>query len=105
MFFKQYVIQTTDHFNPVQFPEITQDLADIRTLIKKNPGSFRAEMLLSFAKNHCIRLDWIKSNPEFAELISSKTLPVLNFETLFQCSTKNPVFQQELEQYVMASLK
>ena len=28
MFFKQYVIQTTDHFNPVQFPEITQDLAD-----------------------------------------------------------------------------
>ena len=59
MFFKQYVIQTTDHFNPVQFPEITQDLADIRTLIKKNPGSFRAEMLLSFAKKplHPARLD------------------------------------------------
>ena len=105
MFSKKYIIHSSDHFNPALFPQITDDIVVVRETIKKMPGAFHAEMLLSFAKNHCIKTDWVNSNPEFAALITSKALPINNFEMLFDCSNDNRIFQDEFEQYVKTCLK
>ncbi len=64
------------------------------------PGAFKTDILISFTKNHCLSLEWLKANPEFARLVTCGGLPTGNIESLFAASAKNTFFQQGFELFL-----
>jgi hypothetical protein len=105
MSYNKYVVKETDDFNVSLFPEIGADIAIIRKEMHKHSHHLDPGILISFAKYHSIKTDWANANPEIAKMISSKTLPVINMESLFSCTKNNLVFQKHLEEYIIACFK
>jgi len=104
MYYKKYLIKDTDHFDPYNFPKITEDLDTINIAMVTTPA-FDTDMLLSFLKDNSIKAEWTKTNPQLVEMINSKSLPTDNLEAMFQCCSKNPAFRKQLEEYIRSSFK
>jgi hypothetical protein len=98
-------VKETDDFNMSLFPEIGADIAIIRKEMHKHSHHLDPVILISFIKNHSIKTEWANANPEIAKMISSKTLPVVNMESLFSCAKNNLVFQRHLEEYIIVCFK
>lgn len=105
MSYNKYVVKETDDFNLSLFPEISSDIAIIRKEMHKHSHCLDAGILISFVKYHSMRTQWVNTNPGIAKMISSKTLPVENMESLFSSTTNNLLFQKHLEEYIMACFK
>ena len=105
MIYKKYLIRTSDQFDPMQFPQLMDDLDTIQAEMKKRPDPSNPDILLSFLKHHSIDSSWEKKNPEMTALISSKALPVAGLEALFESCDKNPNYGKQLEEYIRTTLK
>jgi len=105
MSYNKYVVKEIDDFNESLFPEIVVDIAIIRKEMHKRSHHLDPSILISFVKYHSIKTQWANANPEIAKMISSKTLPVVNMESLFLCAKNNLVFQKHLEEYIIACFK
>ena len=105
MIYKKYLIRDTDHFDPYNFPKLTEDLDTINVAMVAKPAAFNTDMLLSFLKDNSIRTEWTNANPQLAEMISSKSLPVEDLGAMFECCSKNPSFRKQLEEYIRSSFK
>jgi hypothetical protein len=105
MSYKKYLVGETDDFNVLLFPEISADIAIIRKEMHKHSHHLDPTILISFVKYHSIQTAWANANPEIAKMISSKTLPVVNMESLFSCTGNNLVFQKQLEEYIIVCFK
>lgn len=101
MIYSKYLVKETDHFDPLYFPSITDDLDVIVASMAKYPGSSNPAMLVSFVRDQSLEADWVRANPALAETITSLSLPVSNLESLFASSKNNPVFRRQLEEYIM----
>jgi hypothetical protein len=100
MFYKKYLVKDTDHFDPDHFPELMEDIDTIHVGMDATPTALNAEMLLSFLKSHSIRTEWVNANPQLAEMISSKSLPITGLEALFESCTENRDFRIQLEEHI-----
>ena len=105
MQYAKYLIKDTDKFDAFHFPKISEELDVITTTMANSPTLLNSEMLLSFVKDHNMQAEWVATNPEVAEMISSKTLPLSNLEALFASSANNPIFRKQLEDYVVHRFK
>ena len=102
--YKKFSIGNTDHFNPEQYAFIADDLALMIEQTKHIPRDFRAEIIVSFLKNHCLRCEWIAANPELARLVTSKSVFSSKIESLFESCQSNSVFFRQLETYLKGKL-
>lgn len=100
MLISRYRIKDDDQFVPIEFPQIEEDVDLIVASMANWPTPQKTEMLLSFVKDHSMRSEWVSTNPELADMICTKTLPIKNLEALFASSTKNLLFRKQLEDYV-----
>jgi hypothetical protein len=100
MFYKKYLIKDTDRFDPDHFPSLMEDMDTIVIAMDATPTALNAEMLLSFLKSHSIRTEWVNANPQLAEMISSKSLPITGLEALFESCTENRDFRIQLEEHI-----
>jgi hypothetical protein len=105
MAYNKYVVKETDDFDVSLFPEIGSDIAIIRKEMYKHSHRLDADVLIAFVKYHSMKTEWAMANPEIAKMISSKTLPVDNMETLFASVKDNPNFQAHLEEYIIGCFK
>lgn len=105
MIYTKYLVREGDSFDPEQFPQLMTDIDTIRVAIENLPLSFHTEILFSSFKRQYMKTEWKALNPALAEMISSKTLPTTNIEELFASSIENPSFQNQLEAYIITSLK
>jgi hypothetical protein len=64
------------------------------------PYASRTEILISLLKDHCIESKWVEANPGLTEMISSKVLPLADFEALFESGKDNAAYIRELEEYI-----
>ena len=101
MHYSKYLIKDTDQFVPFEFPQIEEDLDTLIGSMATLPSTQNTEMLLSFVKGHHMQSEWVNANPQLAEMISTKSLPVHNLEALFASSSKNLPFHKQLEAYVI----
>lgn len=101
MIYPKYLVKEADHFDPLYFPSITEDLDVIVASMGKSPGSSNSVMLVSFVRDQNLEADWVQANPALAEMITSRSLPVSNLEALFASSRNNPVFRRQLENYIL----
>lgn len=98
--YQKFLIRSTDHFDPAYFPFLEEKIAVVKTELSALPSVHRTEILVSYLKDQCIDSEWSQNNPELAEVIISKVLPLSDFEDLFESGKDNAAFVYELEAYI-----
>ena len=99
--YQRFLIGNTDHFAPTYFPCLEENISIAKRELDTMPYAYRTEILVSFLKDHCIESEWVEANPGLAEMISSKVLPLADFEALFESGKDNAAFIRELEEYII----
>ncbi|MDQ3845389.1 MAG: hypothetical protein M3342_15480 [Bacteroidota bacterium] len=84
--YTKYLIQESDQFDSTNYPHLVGELICINKALTMVPNAFQAEIIISYTKNHSLKLEWIKANPEFVQLVTSGALPISNIEALFEAS-------------------
>ena len=72
--------------------------------IKNVAPYYKAEIIVSFLKNHCLQSEWVTANPVLAQLVTSKSVYSSRIESLFNSCENNPAFWQQLETYLKGEL-
>ena len=98
--FNKYLIKSTDQFDPEYYPSINDEVGKINARVEELPAFFKADIIVSFLKDHSLQNDWIKVNPELTEMVTSGSLFTGSIESLFESSRNNPVFRRDLEIYL-----
>lgn len=98
--YHKFLIKETDRFDPANFPELKTCLEQIVLQLNREPAGPKAEMLLSFVKDHCINSQFVLNHPKPAALISTKSLPLGVVEDMFEASKGNPSFRNNMKTYV-----
>jgi len=98
---RRFLIKNTDKFDPGYFSSVNEEIISIKKQIELLPVLFRSEIIVSFLKNHSIRNDWKKANPDLVTLAASGTLFSGSIEALFSSCINNPGYHQDLENYLM----
>lgn len=98
--YTQHIVLQTDKFEPEDFSFIADEILIIKEQTKDLPLAFKANILISFMKDHSLQTHWINQNPELTEMVTSATLPTGNIEALFGSCRDNPVFRLDLEKYI-----
>jgi hypothetical protein len=98
--YNNYTIGLKDQFDPLNYPLVNDEIRIINEKSEVVPLHFKAEIIISFVKNHSLQNNWIAANPGLTELVTSHTLLTGSIESLFDSSRNNPVFRQDLEVYL-----
>ena len=91
-----------DHFYPADYPKLEGSLSVIDDMSANLPRAHKAEMLISFVKDHSMRTLSMQENPQFAELVLSHSLPLKDLEELFARCKGQIVFSKELQTYIQS---
>lgn len=103
--FQKFAVQPTDRFQAINFPTLDNSLQQVAAQLAREPYGPKAEMLLSFVKNHSISSQLVSDHPKLAQMISTKSMPLQVMEDLFESSKTNQSFRKDLEEYIAAYLK
>jgi len=98
--YNKFLIKNTDQFDPEYFLSVSEEVANIKERTEHSPSPFKAEIIVSFLKDHSLENDWMKANPDLTELVTSGLLFSGCIESLFDSCRENPVFRQHLEIYL-----
>ena len=98
--YKKYLIRITDKFEPHYFSAVTDEVEIVNKRSESLPLFFKSEILISFLQDHPLQSDWVKANPELADLVTSGTLFTGSIESLFESCTHHSAFRLELENYL-----
>lgn len=102
--YKKFLIKAGDHFDEFNYPKLENDIADLKAAIADMPADYKSEIIISRAKGGQIKPDWKAANPTLSEWVSSENSPLRSLGELFDSSSNNPVFREELESYVRRML-
>ncbi|MER3470036.1 MAG: hypothetical protein C4330_01560 [Chitinophagaceae bacterium] len=100
MFSGKYLIGDTEQFNSNNYPELVAELSKMRAAMDKLSHIYSKEMLVAFVRDHHFTLEWINSNTEVYELLSSKSISTDCLEALFDACSHNELFRTQLEAYI-----
>lgn len=103
-YYPKYLVKDSDKFDSYNYPKIVEDIIVINEATMNVPKTLKADILISFTKNHSLKNEWITANPEFAKLVTTGILPVNNIAFLFEASSKNSFFQQQFEDFLKKSM-
>jgi hypothetical protein len=102
--YSKFLVKAEDEFNSLNYPLLVQELDQINEASVHVPQTLKAEILISFTKNHSLKHEWIATNPKFTALLTSGTLPTGNIASLFEASSKNSLFQKQFELFLQQSM-
>ena len=102
--YHKFLVGDTDRFDATCFAELQKGLDATARLLADEPDDPKAEMLLSFVKDHSMNSQLVLQHPRMASLISTKEVPIGVMENLFEASRKNPTFRQALELHIRHGL-
>lgn len=100
MFLKVYEVSATDRFNAHDYPEIINELIDIKTELKNLPHHGNVEMIISFLKDHSIQRALANENPGVFNLVSRGMLSAHHMERLFVSCRNNRTFLIDYENFI-----
>lgn len=98
--YQKFLIRDTDRFDATSFPQLENALEKIVVALNREPAGPKADMLLSFVKDHRIASTSVIEHASVASAISTKTIPVGVLEDLFESSKNNRTFANDLEVYI-----
>ncbi len=89
-----------DIFNANKSTKMVKELSLIKSGIVNMPVYFKADIIISYLKNHCIKNDWIKANPELVALLLSGRFVTTYIEALFDFCRMKPAYSKGFESYI-----
>lgn len=102
--YKKFLIREGDRFDPMQFPSFEEDVSAINEAIAHLKSQRKADMIISFIKDKDIKKEWAGADPELAQLITSRSLPMQNIAALLDSCGDNRRFCDEVEVYLKTTL-
>jgi hypothetical protein len=96
----QYIVSETHTFGIQDFPEVQQEVIAIQEKTLRMPSPYKADIVISFLKDHMIKSEWVLADPELVALITSSQSATKNIEHLFAACRKNVPFLFSLENYI-----
>ena len=100
MFNSAYIVSETDVFDIQNFPAVHRELAIIRQHTVDMYSEHKAEIIISFLKNHMIKSEWVRDHPEIVAMITSGEADIKNLERLFSGCKENAPFVFDLQNYI-----
>ncbi|MGN6493150.1 MAG: hypothetical protein ACTHLE_14215 [Agriterribacter sp.] len=98
--YEKYLILPTDLFDPANFSFVAEELRIINEKTESVSSVFKSDIIISFLKYHSLKRHWIDQNPQLTKMMTSGILLAVGTEALFASCINNPVFRQDLENYV-----
>ena len=98
--FQKFLIRNTSQFIPSDFPQLEESLREVVAQLARKWEGPKADMILSFVKDHSLPSQEVEDYPELAKLISTGSLPLYVMESLFESSRQHPLFRKQLEHYI-----
>lgn len=100
-----YTLTNTAVFNQIDYPHIKEELVLFKQSTVALPNDHKATMLISFAKDHMIRSDYVHTYPELVSYITSRQIAIKHLEHLFESCRTNVSFQKDFEIYIIQQLE
>jgi hypothetical protein len=91
-------------FTAERFPEMKEELFFLNKEIVNMPVYFKTEIVISYLKNHSIKNEWIKANPELVKFLLSGSFITKHTESLFDFCRFKPAFCDDFESYMKRTL-
>jgi len=104
MTYSSYNVTDPQHFDAADYPFVSGELKLLSQALCNIPGTHKADIFISFLKDHCIKSAWVADNPFVVRLALSGDLSTSHIERLFTSSRQNTVFLQEFEDYFKSAL-
>lgn len=101
----EILVEKAVEFNDADHPGIINELATLRAALDKMSSPHKAEIVISFFKDHSIKTEWVKRNPELIKLIVSGTYKTNALETLFEKVKNKQNFLNDFEQYIKKQIE
>jgi len=98
------MLKSEDVFYENESPEMMKELSALAKLTAHSPVHFKAEIIISFLKNHSLKNKWIEANPVLAELMISGSSATTHIESLFESARNKKDFLLAYESYIQAQL-
>lgn len=102
--YKKFEVSDTDSFDINKLAMVREEIRQLTIHSEDLPAAFKAEIIISFTKDHSITNEWKAANPELVVRILSGRLPYKNMEALFESCANNKKYRQDLEKYITAEL-
>lgn len=98
--YNKYIILPADVFDPANFSFVKDEIRSINEKTENVSSVFKSDIIISFLKDHSLKNHWIDQNPQLTEMMMSGILLAGGTEALFASCIDNPVFRQDLENYI-----
>ena len=92
-------------FNAERFPEMKGELSSLIQKIENTPRYFKAEIIISYFKSHCIKSEWIRVNPELVTFLLSENFITRHIESLFDWCRLKPLYLRAYESYIKTTVE
>jgi hypothetical protein len=68
------------------------------------PIAFKAEIVISYLRDHSLKNEWISANPEVVKFLLSSSFVTVHMESLFNYCRLKPDYRQSFESYIKTIL-
>lgn len=94
-----------DEFDPVEYPQIENELDKLKLELIDYPIENQDQILLSYLFNYSIKNEFIISNPKLCKDLTNDRLSITLIEKLLSVSIDNRAFQKNFIEYISKKIK
>lgn len=96
---KKYDINSDSIFTPSDYADIIKNIADLNTETQDLSCSYKAEIIISYLKDHKIKSIWFDANPELVRFLRSAR-HLSQLELLFESCKTYKLFSEDVENHI-----
>ena len=97
-------IKDNEVFNPANYPNAVSELSALKLGTEETAIYFKAEIIISYLKDHSLNAAWLEANPTLSRMITSGFFKTSHLESLFESSRRNKTFLNNFEEYISKQL-
>ncbi|MBO9201879.1 MULTISPECIES: hypothetical protein [Niastella] len=97
-------IKNNEKFNPANYPNAMSELSALRSGISATSIYFKAEIIVSYLKNHTLPIAWVDANPALTRIVTTGFFKTSHLESLFESARNNKTFLKDYEEYISKQL-
>jgi hypothetical protein len=98
------IIKDTEKFNPANYPRAIDELSVLNQGILHIAIYFKVEIIISFLRDHSLKIGWVEANPALARMITSDFFKTSQLESLFESCRNNKAFLKDFEDHICKKL-
>jgi hypothetical protein len=98
--FYNYDVKGDDIFAGRLYPDVVKELDGLGRGFAGMHGDHKADIVISFLKDHSIRSEWLGTNTALVRSLTSGSPGAPHLEALFISCKGNPTFLKGLEDYI-----